>query len=570
MAHASIVEPPEEIKTVVSVDLNNVTVEQAIRIVAAAAGVAYRRIGNVYVVAPPDRMAKVLEQYGQQEEIPLQNVAAETAAKQISAAVPFVTARPAGRSVILIGAPEDLQKAADIARQIDIAPEAVENESVSMTLTYAPATDIQSLLTSQFPQIKAQKVGDHTIAFSGPRAEVERAGQFIKGLDRGREANYRYVVYKVKYSSARTLVTTLRTALQAVTVVPGPEPYHIPYTQIQLSTATNLTGSGLSGGGNATGTGGVGGGGGIGGGGTTGGGGGIGGEGSQGGAGIGGQGQGNELIGERTRTLILGGTEDNVQAALKLLQQIDIPPTQVALDVKVVSTSPQTTQNLGIDWSNGGAGTNASVTTQVFERPSAQAADIPGNPFVRDTFGVGNFGRLPISFGATLNAFFRRDDVRVLAKPTITALDNEDGVVFVGETRRVSVSSILNNTGANNVVLNSVVEIPVGIILQMRPRVNEGDLISLHVHPIYSTGGAVDPNTGLFSTFQREADTTVRIRSGETLVIGGMLQDEDTKTLIKVPILGDIPLIGQFFRNHTSTHLRREVLVFVTPHIIKE
>src|SRR5205807_3186555 len=70
-----------------------------------------------------------------------------------------------------------------------------------------------------------------------------------------------YIIYKVKYSSARALVNTLRTALQAVTVVAGPEPYHIPYTQIQLSTATNLSGSGLSGGGNATGTGGGGGGG---------------------------------------------------------------------------------------------------------------------------------------------------------------------------------------------------------------------------------------------------------------------------------------------------------------------
>ena len=104
----------------------------------------------------------------------------------------------------------------------------------------------------------------------------------------------------------------------------------------------------------------------------------------------------------------------------------------------------------------------------------------------------------------------------------------------------------------------------------MRPRVNEGDQITLHVHPIYSTVSGVDARTGLFNTTQREANTTVRVKSGETIVIGGLLQEEDTKTLIKVPILGDIPLIGQFFRNTSRTQLRREVLVFVTPHLVKD
>ena len=104
----------------------------------------------------------------------------------------------------------------------------------------------------------------------------------------------------------------------------------------------------------------------------------------------------------------------------------------------------------------------------------------------------------------------------------------------------------------------------------MRPRVNEGDQITHHVHPIYSTVSGVDARTGLFNTTQREANTTVRVKSGETIVIGGLLQEEDTKTLIKVPILGDIPLIGQFFRNTSRTQLRREVLVFVTPHLVKD
>jgi general secretion pathway protein D len=575
----------DEVKGVVNVNLEGMTIDEAFRLVAAQAGLAYRRIGNVYVVAPADSLKKVLANYltGREERVALENIAPATAQTQIEAAFPFVTARPAGQGLLLAGAPEDIQQARALLQQIDSPAPSVAVESASMALTYAPAEDIEKVLTNQFTGLKAQRVGDSAIAFSGPRTDVERARAFIRELDRGKEANARYAVYRVKYASPFSLADSLRNAVKNLTVATGPESYYIPPAQLRLLSAQSLGGgqAGGQGGFGGGGQGGIGGGfgggqGGFGGGGQGGIGGGFGGGqggfGGGAGAGTGAGGTGMQGLGERTRTLILGGTEETVQAALKLTESLDKATPQVVLDVKVVSTNPQTSQSLGIDWSNGGQGTAASVSTTIFERPSAVAADIPNSPLVRQGFGIGNFGRLPIQFSATLNAFFRRDDVKIMAKPTITALDNEPGVVFVGETRRVSVSAIPGTpgVGGQSVILNQVVEIPVGIILQMRPRVNEDDLITLHVHPIYSSIGSVDPRTGLFSTFQREADTTVRVKSGETIVIGGLLQEEDTKSVVKIPILGDIPLIGQFFRNTTRASLRREVLVFVTPHLIND
>lgn len=556
---------PEEIKTLVTVDLTDVTIEEAIRQVTASAGVAYRRIGKTYIVAPVKTMPEAMALYGTTEQVALRFIGPTEAVKAVTDAVPFVTARPSGRKISVTGAPEDIELAKKLLSEIDVqAPVAEQVDSTSITMVYVPASDIQALLASQFPTIKAQKVGDSTVAFTGPHTDVQRASELIKSLDKGKDSTRRYVVYNIKYSSARALLNSLRQLNKSLTIVAGPEPYHIPYTRVNLSTANSISGgsSGLSGGGGSTGTGT-----GSPGGGDSGGGGGAGGAGGSGGSGESG---GNAIIGERTRTLILGGTDDSLKAALDLLQKIDMPTPQVVLDVKVISTNPQTTESLGIDWSNNAQGAAASLSVNAVELPVQQNPTLPGQPALRDRFGIGNFARLPLQFSATLNAFFRRDDVRILAKPTITALDNEDGVVFVGETRRISVQSLGQGGGGANIVLNTIVEVPVGIILQMRPRVNADDMITLHVHPIYSSGGATDPRTGLFSTFQREADTTVRVRSGETIVIGGLLQDEDTKTLIKVPILGDIPLIGQFFRNHNRLHLRREVLVFVTPHLVKD
>lgn len=565
LAHANII-VPDDLNTVVNVNFSDFTVDRAVRAVAALSGVAYRKVDNDYIVAPPDRMPQILEQLGHEQRVPLHHITPDAAILQLKQAVPYLTVRPVGHGLTLVGAPEDMEHAVTLLTEIDANVPNDPVETITVTLTSAPSQDVQNLLTSQFPQLKAQKVGEAALVFTGPHSEVIRAREIIRALDNRAPSNARLAVYTIKYTSARALASTLQRTLRQLTVVAGPEPYHIPDVPLNLSTATTLGASGVNGSSttgyntpSSLGTSGLS---------------------NSGASGLGVQGQaiggdeGNLQAGylgsDRARTLILGGTDENVSAALKLLETIDIPTPQVVLDVKVVSASPQTTANLGIDWSNSGQGQNASLNTTLTERGNVVSpTDQPNVNSLRQPLGLGSFGRVPLQLSAALNAFFRREDVRILAKPTITALDDETGEVYVGETRRVSVSSVLNNAGTNNVVLNNVVEIPVGIILQMRPRVNSDHEVTLHVHPIYSSGGATDSNTGLFSTFQREADTQVRVTDGETLVIGGLLQDEDTKTLIKVPILGDLPLVGQLFRNHTHSHLRREVMVFVTPHILK-
>ena len=534
----------DDLKEIVSVNLSDIGAEDAVKLVAAQAKASYRRIGNVFIVAPDKDMADILAKYGTQERVPLQNVIdpakIQEVATQIHAAEPFVTARVAARNIILIGAPEDLERARGVLQELDAPYTGEPISSVSITLNTVPVADVQQILQTQF-KLDAQKAGENAVVFSGKRSDVERAQAFIKELDKGREANTHYAVYQVKYASPTSLVSALRQAVRTLTVVSGPTSYNIPLQDLNLSTANSI---GSSGGSGSSGSGSSGGGVGSSSGGSSG--------NSSGGSTSTGTGS-QSVTGERSRSIILGGTIETVQSALKMAEELDTPTPQVVLDVKVVSTSPTTAQSLGIDWTDPGtAGTSASASIT-----------LPGS-------GT-SFATLPFSRTATLNAFFQRQDVHVLAKPSITALDNQDGVVFVGETRRVSVSTIPTgvNTG-NSVVLNNVVEIPVGIILQMRARVNEDDKITLHVHPVYSSAGAVNTATGLFNTFSREAETTVRIRSGETLVIGGLLQEEDTKTVTKIPLLGDIPFLGQLFRNHTTNHLRREVMVFVTPHLLHD
>jgi general secretion pathway protein D len=576
-ARANIV-MPEAGNAKVTATLNNVTVDDAVRIVAVQAGLAYRRIGNTFVVAKLEDMPKVLEQYGIEERVEVRNADPAAVAKGLKEAVPFLTVHPAGRTLTLVGAPEDIDKAKDLLKDLDVPSTTPVEPSVTVPIALAnvKATDVGPVINKAFGKEIAQSVGDYKLVVTAPQSDLQRVQELVKSLDQGREANSRYVVYKVKYSSARSLMITLRQTFQNLTVVSGPEQYNIPRRALNLVTGNTIgvgtTGTAGTSGGTTGGFGGLGGS-------TTGTGTGTTDNFDQSGGGYGGfGGTGNlqqQQNGIRARTLIIGGADEVVQAALKLLDDIDVATPQVALDVKVISTNPSTLQNLGIEWSQ-------SISSTAFERPNiapfpqGNGNDFPstsvtgGTPsWIRNSFSIGNWGRLPITFSATLNAFFRRQDVRILAKPTITAMDNEEGVIFVGETRRIRVSAI-PGAGTGNIVVNTLVEIPVGIILQMTPRVVENDMIQLRVHPIVSSVNGTPSADGLFNSLSREAETIVRVKSGETVVIGGLLQDQDTKTLTKVPILGDIPLIGQLFRNHSTEHIRQEVVVFVTPHLVKD
>src|SRR4029079_8327082 len=134
-------------------------------------------------------------------------------------------------------------------------------------------------------------------------------------------------------------------------------------------------------------------------------------------------------------------------------------------------------------------------------------------------------------------------EAKILADPRIQVVDNEDANIFIGETIRtqVSQSSISGTT-------IQVLALPVGIILLVRPRINSDGKITMRAHPVVSTVPGLSNNNAP-QTSSREAETTVMVKDGETVVIGGLIRDEMTKTVTEVPLLSKLPLIGELFRH---------------------
>jgi type II secretory pathway component GspD/PulD (secretin) len=152
----------------------------------------------------------------------------------------------------------------------------------------------------------------------------------------------------------------------------------------------------------------------------------------------------------------------------------------------------------------------------------------------------------------------------MLANPTISVIDDQDASIFIGDTLRFQSLAVSSPTSGSQF---TVVEVPVGIILLCHPRVNGDNEITLRLHPVVSTVTALV--NGLPQTSAREAETVVRVKDGDTLVLGGLIRDEDIREMSKVPLLGDLPIIGHLFRHNSKQHRRTEVMVVITVRLQK-
>jgi type II secretory pathway component GspD/PulD (secretin) len=538
---------PSQMKKPISVDITASTTEEALRFVTAAAGLAYHIVGRTYVVATPSELRQAIEPFGTRATLSLASLLPVDAAKMLESALPCLTARPMGKQVLAIGDPEDIAQARSLL-EIQDRP-AVDNtmQAEVVTLQYANATQVAALVKVMYDGVKAEAVAQPnrpggSIGISGTKAQLAGARSTIQALDvRGGAGDQEkaYRVYHVRHSSAPLLLDFIAKAAPGVTALIGPETYSPQAAAFHPLTSTSFnTSAGAATSGTAAGPA-------------------TGGNGAPGGpdASAGGSGTGAR-VGDRAKMLVLSGAPADIDSATRLLEQLDVAPQQVMVEVKVVDTSPEAAEQIGLQY-------DFSPLSFFETKPGT---DVSANGFGSTTkqAGVGQFSRFPWSFSAALSAMVTRKEAKILASPKVMVVDNEDANIFIGDTIRTKISQ-----ASTNGQTIQVLEFPIGIVLLVRPRVNADGRITMRVHPVVSTITSIGADN-LPQTSSREAETTVMVKDGETIVLGGLIRDEMLKTVQEVPILAKLPLVGELFRFRSKSHRHSEIMVFITPHILDE
>jgi general secretion pathway protein D len=498
----------------VTVHMRDKTVDEAMMVVSNLAGLSARKVGDTYVVAPKAEIKQTLSRLGATRQVDVANISSKAAADMAESAFPDLTARPQGKAVALTGATEDLDSAEKLIKQNDsIDPDDVKTVE-RIGLRHIKSSVAATALTKMNLGISAEAAGADAVVLAGPVPKVASAKRSIELIDVPQAPDMDIRLYHIKYSNSAQLIQIVKDSVPEVTITPGTESYAPAKPALTLVSGTFLN-NGQSGNQQQS-------------------------QQQQSGqAGATGNGSGHAL------SLIVKGPPASVDQAMKVLALSDVAPRQVMIELKVVETSPDETEELGFKWN----WTRFSFT-------ESGGATRP--------LGFGAFSRVPWSFESILSAMITKKVARLLASPSVAVLNDQDAQIFIGDTLRFQ---SLAQSGPNTGNQFTVVEVPVGIILLCHPRINDDGYITLRVHPVVSSlTGLVD---GLPQTSAREAETTIRLKDGETFVLGGLIRDEDIKQMSKIPLLGDLPVIGQLFRNKSNTHRRTEVMVSMTVHEIK-
>jgi general secretion pathway protein D len=243
------------------------------------------------------------------------------------------------------------------------------------------------------------------------------------------------------------------------------------------------------------------------------------------------------------------------------LRRLDVPPTQILIEASILEVTLIDELSYGLQWAfNNGLGGDGRTGTGLFNSSSSGGIG-PQQPGFSYTI-TNRAGEVR----AVLNALAQNNLVNVISSPSIMVLDNHSAQIQVGNQQPVRSSTIVTDGGNTQ---TSIEFKDTGVLLNVLPSVNAGGLVTMDVSQAVTDVGPIDEATEQRSFLQREIVSRVSVRSGETVVLGGLIRDNTSQGVLGVPFLKDIPLLGNLFRTQSRTSDRTELVVLITPRALK-
>ncbi len=296
-----------------------------------------------------------------------------------------------------------------------------------------------------------------------------------------------------------------------------------------------------------------------------------------------------------SNSLVIVASNADYKNLIKVIERLDLPRRQVFIEAVIMEVNLDNNLNYGVSVHGGKEATVQNKTSLLYGGSEVAGSSLLG-PNLLASFGGflaglqgpllseinSNFPRVP-AFSIVLQALQNSSNVNVLSTPHILASDNEEAAITVGENVPVqagistpaSIASTLTGTKDLNSVLGTLGNYApiqrqnIGLELKIKPQINESDFIRLEIQEQTEEITSNDPTLGP-TTSKKTAKTTVVAKDQQTVVIGGMIKEKAIRGVKKVPLLGDIPVLGWLFRSTTEEKTKSNLLLFLTPYIIRD
>ena len=276
---------------------------------------------------------------------------------------------------------------------------------------------------------------------------------------------------------------------------------------------------------------------------------------------------------ESLNALVILADPDTVTMLEDIVRQLDVPRAQVLVEAAIVEISGDIRDALGVQWAARGdnaiggvnfSNTGISIGTVI---GALQDQEVPTNLPNGAIIGIGNG-----TFGALITALSSNSKSNLLSTPTLLTLDNQEAEILVGQNVPFQTGSYTTATDGASNPFTTIERQDIGVTLKVTPHINEGATLRLEIEQEISSLVPAPANVTVSDviTNKRSIKSTILASDGQVIVLGGLIQDDVTRSDSKVPILGSIPLLGRLFRSTEDTHVKRNLMVFLRPAIVRD
>lgn len=261
---------------------------------------------------------------------------------------------------------------------------------------------------------------------------------------------------------------------------------------------------------------------------------------------------------EVNNAVLVWGTRDEYTKIESTLKRLDVPAAQVQIEANIIEVTLTNDLQYGLEWAfSNDRGKGIGML-------SSQSGGTLGGPNRGFSYTLTNsLGQVR----AVLNLLADKSLIKVLSSPTLMVLDNHTATINVGTQQPVRAGETLSQDG--NLRTTNIQYKDTGVSLVVTPSINAGNIVNLQVDQTVTDVGQIDQATGQRAFLQRQIGSQVAVRSGESLVLGGLIRDNTTVTKSGIPVLQDIPVVGNIFSTNTKTTDRTELVVIITPRVVR-
>ena len=272
---------------------------------------------------------------------------------------------------------------------------------------------------------------------------------------------------------------------------------------------------------------------------------------------------------ETQNALVMIANPETLQEMEKIVRQLDKPRAQVLLEAVIVEVSGGINDALGVQWGIDG-------TNTIRDSAATSLSSVTGKIWNNANITLGSIALRADNFGVLVGALSSRSNNNILSTPSMLTLDNEEAELIIGKNIPITTGSYqTSSSGSSNNPFTTTERKDVGLKLKITPHINEGNSLRLMLEQevssldVSTSKDILGENSGdlLFNT--RSLKTAVLVDDGQTIVIGGLIEDIRSKSRKKVPLLGDIPIVGNLFRYHQNGDEKKNLMLFIRPTIMR-